>query len=226
MAEKPKYFFIYETTNALNGKKYRGVHVTKKLEDGYIGSGVLLKKAIAKYGKQNFTRKILEMFDSKEEAYSAERNYVDEKWIASQKTYNLKLGGMGGSSVGRVFSDTHKARISTSRKGKSAGWTQNKEQAKEVGKKISEAKKGIFTGNKKYLSQIQENKKLVYNLETNKRYWIDKNIEPHLPEIPAKVKKAIDLYNTGKRVSATGIKKKDLPSICEDLKISHLLNVD
>lgn len=218
-----KHYFIYETTNTLNGKKYRGVHCTNNLDDGYLGSGVLLKQAIAKHGKENFTRQILETFDSKEIAYSAERYYVDKKWITSQQTYNLRLGGMGGSSVGRVFSDSHKANLSAARQGSPAGWTQDKKRVDEIGKKISEAKKGIFTGNKKHLSEIQENRKLVYNIDTGERYWTNKDTEISLPEIPAKVKKAIDLYNTGKKVSTTGIKKKDLPAICENLNISHLL---
>jgi hypothetical protein len=34
-----------------NGKKYRGIHKTSKIEDGYLGSGIAFKKAIEKYGK-------------------------------------------------------------------------------------------------------------------------------------------------------------------------------
>ena len=42
------YYFIYETTNHENGKKYRGRHQTNDLNDGYLGSGTYLKKAIEK----------------------------------------------------------------------------------------------------------------------------------------------------------------------------------
>lgn len=46
------FFVIYETVNIINGKKYRGCHVTEDLDDGYLGSGVLFKKALKKYAKQ------------------------------------------------------------------------------------------------------------------------------------------------------------------------------
>jgi hypothetical protein len=56
------YYFIYETTNIVNLKRYRGIHKTSKIEDGYLGSGTVLLNAIEKYGKQNFKREILEFY--------------------------------------------------------------------------------------------------------------------------------------------------------------------
>lgn len=54
--------FIYITTNIVNGKKYIGKH-TGYVDDNYLGSGSLLKKAISKYGKQNFRREIIVICD-------------------------------------------------------------------------------------------------------------------------------------------------------------------
>lgn len=48
---------IYLTTNQINEKIYIGQTSINK--HGYIGSGKLLKKAIKKYGKNNFIRTIL-----------------------------------------------------------------------------------------------------------------------------------------------------------------------
>lgn len=53
------YYIVYRTTNHVNEKFYIGSHQTKKINDGYLGSGKYLKKAIKKYGRKNFTRDIL-----------------------------------------------------------------------------------------------------------------------------------------------------------------------
>ena len=90
------HFIIYETINKINGKKYRGAHVCHSLQDDYIGSGKLLKRAIAKYGFENFERKILKECSSVEEMFLQEAIYVDRFWVENIKTYNLKIGGEGG----------------------------------------------------------------------------------------------------------------------------------
>ena len=59
-----KQYYIYLTTNLINGKKYIGKHYGE-INDSYLGSGILIKKAIKKYGSNNFTKKIL--FISKDE---------------------------------------------------------------------------------------------------------------------------------------------------------------
>ena len=53
------YGYIYETTNLINGKKYIGQH-RGSFDKEYKGSGTLLRRAIKKYGKENFEVKLLE----------------------------------------------------------------------------------------------------------------------------------------------------------------------
>ena len=46
---------IYKTTNLVNGKIYIGKARQKRtLDERYFGSGILLKKAVKKHGKENF----------------------------------------------------------------------------------------------------------------------------------------------------------------------------
>jgi len=93
------YHIFYKTTNIINGKFYYGVHSTNKLDDGYIGSGKLLTKAIKKYGKENFTREILAIFDTKEEAFLIERNIVTKDLVDNRNCYNVKIGGQSGHAT-------------------------------------------------------------------------------------------------------------------------------
>lgn len=91
------YYIIYKTTNLLNNMIYIGSHQTANLNDGYLGSGKYLKKAIKKYGKENFKFEILYFFSSKEEMFSKEREIVNESFVKDPLTYNLKVGGSGGN---------------------------------------------------------------------------------------------------------------------------------
>lgn len=63
MMDDKKYCgFIYMTTNMINGKKYIGKRLYDKrgIWKEYLGSGVLLKRAIRKYGRQSFKRDIID----------------------------------------------------------------------------------------------------------------------------------------------------------------------
>lgn len=108
------YYFVYETTNLVNGKKYRGIHKTEKLEDNYLGSGFALKNAIKKYGKQNFKRDILEFCLSYDELIEKEKIYVDEDWVKDNSNYNIKTGGQSAG----ILSDVSKNKISETLKRK------------------------------------------------------------------------------------------------------------
>lgn len=98
-----KYHFVYETTCKINGKTYIGVHGTDNIDDNYIGSGKLLKRAIAKYGRDQFERKILLMCSSENEMYDKEDTFLTKEYLSSAMTYNLASGGkLGRGSLGTV----------------------------------------------------------------------------------------------------------------------------
>lgn len=89
------FYYIYKITNNINNKIYIGVHSTKNLNDGYMGSGTLLKIDKAKYGTENFTKEILEFFDDAKSMFKAEEAIVNKEFLLRDDVYNLKLGGAG-----------------------------------------------------------------------------------------------------------------------------------
>lgn len=90
------HYLIYETTNLINGKKYIGKHITDKIDDDYLGSGVYLKRAISKYGKENFSKKILFECSSEKEMNEKEIEIINHNIISDTMYYNLAYGGQGG----------------------------------------------------------------------------------------------------------------------------------
>lgn len=56
---------------------YIGQHATTKLDDGYMGSGLYLKRAIKKYGKDNFRKEWLMFCEDEEEMNCMEYVFVD-----------------------------------------------------------------------------------------------------------------------------------------------------
>ena len=52
-------YYVYKITNKINGKWYIGKRKHRlPFNDPYMGSGKLIKVAIEKYGKDNFTKEI------------------------------------------------------------------------------------------------------------------------------------------------------------------------
>lgn len=90
------FYIIYKTTNKTNGKFYIGCHKTADLDDNYLGSGKLLRRAIAKHGVGNFKREILHLFETPEEMFAKEAEIVTEELLANDLCYNLNVGGFGG----------------------------------------------------------------------------------------------------------------------------------
>jgi len=94
-----KQHYIYLTTNNINGMKYIGKHYGE-LDDSYLGSGKELKKEIAKYGKDCFTKSIL--FVSKNDLENSEK---EKQFIALYNAtsnplfYNIHEGGCGGNTT-------------------------------------------------------------------------------------------------------------------------------
>lgn len=109
-------YYIYITTNLISGKQYIGQH-KGELNDSYFGSGTNIMKALEKYGKENFKKEILFIFDNELEMNEKEKELVNESIVNDPQYYNVMLGGDGGdtwSRSGRKHTEETKKKISKS----------------------------------------------------------------------------------------------------------------
>lgn len=93
------FYTIYKTTNKINGKSYIGKHKTHDLNDEYLGSGIYLNRAINKYGRENFYKEILFVFDNEFDMNEKEKELINEEITKDAQYYNVALGGYGGKIV-------------------------------------------------------------------------------------------------------------------------------
>lgn len=89
-------FYVYEITNNINGKKYIGKRKCScNIEDDcYMGSGAALTLAKKKYGSHNFSKKIIEVCNTEDDAYARENYWINYfNAVESDEYYNLIEGG-------------------------------------------------------------------------------------------------------------------------------------
>lgn len=89
------YGYIYKTTNLVNNLIYIGQkHSSTFLGQSYLGSGKLLRRAVAKYGSENFRVDLLEEVPTKEQMDAREIYWISF-YRATDHTigYNISEGG-------------------------------------------------------------------------------------------------------------------------------------
>lgn len=197
------YYTIYQITNLINSKTYIGKHITKDINDSYMGSGKLLRAAINKYGIENFKKQILYVFETEDEMNSKERELVTEEFCLREDTYNLCVGGHGGfsyinrSGINVDIIEQRKINPSIITKaavngGRRKKWLMENDNGhrQESIKKISQGlkkyyktKEGHFLGkthSKETKKKMSESKKGKVNGNKNSQYgtmWITNDIE-------------------------------------------------
>lgn len=90
------YGYVYLTINNINGKVYVGQKTSDEYVPTYLGSGVLIREAVEEFGFENFTNKIIDIADSKDELDEKERYYIrlyKEKY--GDECYNIGSGNAG-----------------------------------------------------------------------------------------------------------------------------------
>lgn len=105
MGYEHKYHYFYKIINNINNHYYYGIHSTNNLNDNYMGSGVRIKKAYLKYGKENFTKYILKYFNTRDELEEYESYIVNEDLLNDINCYNIVIGGKRG--ICTAFSGHH-----------------------------------------------------------------------------------------------------------------------
>src|SRR5574343_177718 len=113
---------IYKTLNLINGKFYIGKDT--KDNPNYFGSGIVLRRAIKKYGKENFMKQTIEVCSTEEELNEREIYWIDKLDARNPEVgYNMLKGGEG------VFRGEKHPMF-------------NKKHSDESRKKMSESKQG------------------------------------------------------------------------------------
>ena len=113
---KDPYGFVYITTNLYNGKRYLGQKRFINGWENYLGSGSAFKRALKKYGKENFKRDIVCICFSEQELNKVEYELsVFLNVVESDDWYNLAFGG-----------------------GTTSGWHPSEETRKKIGNKTRE----------------------------------------------------------------------------------------
>lgn len=142
------YGYIYKTTNLINGRIYIGQKYGV-VDLDYLGSGLIIIKAIKEYGKNNFRLDIISFATTKEMLNGLEMKYIYEyrQVYGRRFLYNISDGGNGGNlgkdvnikisiaAKRRRFSDETKRKWSMNRKGKI--------KSQEHIKKIADARRGV-----------------------------------------------------------------------------------
>ena len=127
-------YFNYITTNKINGKQYVGAHKTDNIDDGYLGSGKYLLRAIKKYGKESFTRKIINKTDTIEQAHKNEKFLVEVFETLVPNGYNISpTGGLG---INGCHSEETKEKIGEANSKALKGKPKSKEHVKNMSKAL------------------------------------------------------------------------------------------
>lgn len=104
---------VYKVINDIDNRYYIGVRKTASDSfDGYLGSGVHIRRMVHKYGKNHFQRLTLYEFDNSGDAYRKESELLNDA-LTDPDCVNLANGGKGGATFkGKHHSEATRQKIS------------------------------------------------------------------------------------------------------------------
>jgi hypothetical protein len=230
-----KYHYLYKTINLISNRYYIGVHETNDLNDGYLGSGLALGRAIKKYGTENFENEILEFFNSSEEAYKKEEKIVNKDFVKDKMTYNLKEGGKGGWNYvnSKEYWDLNREKRSKKLK---ETHRNNPEIAINIGIKVSEYAKNnpekIKESNKKATKSRLNNSNFLINVGKGLDAFY--KTEEGILEKENKSKKALNYWNNTEKgklkrkelsINNKGYNNPEFIVLCKEKYESNMINI-
>ena len=136
---------VYKTTDLSNGMIYVGQHHTSA-NDGYLGSGTMLKQKILEIGIENFEREILEHCNSKKELYERELYWINELSATNPSIgYNRKREKQNSSDKQKLFQKAVGEVLRTHRKAMNLSQEQLSENTELSRTFISETERGLYS---------------------------------------------------------------------------------
>jgi hypothetical protein len=170
MSRKPhSIHYIYKTTCNITKRFYIGVHSTSILEDGYLGSGTVLRRSIRKYGAENHTKEILEYLPSRDELMQREKEIVNLVLLEDFNCMNLQPGGGGGRKPGFFLSDETKKKLSAAATGRIFTDDEKKKMSESAKKPKSEEHRNNISNSMKGIKRSEEFKENLRNKYKNKK---------------------------------------------------------
>lgn len=217
---------IYLTENLLDGKIYIGSDIKKqgRGDPQYLGSGVLLSKAIKKYGKENFRKTILFECKSQEELKIQETKFIREYQSFKREIgYNISDGYWGGDTLSQNPNlDMIREKISKKSKELSKEITIKRqkfflEESKEEREiRIANIKKGMSNIDKSFFKDPEYIKNLSEGIKNSKKF--QNYIERRTGQKRGKYSVNKDLMIQKRIEKIELIQNKKLRSILENIK--------
>lgn len=222
---------IYKTTNLLNGKIYIGQDSHNN--PNYYGSGDLIKRAIKKYGIENFRKDVVE--------YCTSQEHMNEReiyWIACYNSvdrsigYNITPGGnKGPSRKGCCDSEKTRMKKSLAQRGNKANL--GKHWSDETKEKLRKAMignqhtLGVYPSEetRKKMSLARKGKKLSLSEEGREKLSITarkNHLGTHLSDI---TKEKLRQAMTGRYVSEETKKKQSQAAKGKTFTKEHRANL-
>lgn len=199
---KENYGYIYKITNKKDKKFYIGKHKAIKFDPNYFGSGIHISRAIKKYGKNNFSIKILEWCITLDQLNIAEKKWINKLDAKNpKKAYNIANGGDGGKTYDynslpkKKKQELHKKFSETAKRNWKLGYSKVHKPTKEELERRSQNMKGKNVGKKR----SKKTKKLLsFYAKTGITGCLGKHRTQETKNKISKSRRGIEPYNKGK----------------------------